>query len=76
MTIISDETFAKASEGSRVRGRWLHFWTNGRPLMPMFPDVEALEINWGGGGFVLHRHRAGARKVRRILRRAKHLEAT
>ena len=69
--LISFESFARATAGSRVSGHWAHMWRNGgRPAPPPFPMLPALDVRFDSCHFVLHRHRPGARKVRRILRRA------
>lgn len=71
MALVSFEEFALATSGSRIRGGWYTFWHRDRPSPPAWPAVDALELVSESCHFAVHRHRSGARKVRRILRRAK-----
>ncbi len=57
MSAISYETFSRAAPNGIV--------------LPFYGRGPCLETTWTSNYFVLHRHRTGARKVRRILRRAK-----
>lgn len=71
MALVTYEEFARATAGSRVGGDWYTFWHRDNPNPPAWPALDALELHSASCSFVLHRHRNGARKVRRILRRAK-----
>jgi hypothetical protein len=65
MALVTLEELARAL-GVRPRGAGVAVFGRSRPCLEPLPDRLM---------YRLHRHRAGARKVRRILRRAKRLES-